>query len=204
MRYVNAQLRRGMSLMEALIALSIFTIVSLALFNGIHSFYLFNAYTIAQSYQVAEARRGIENMTRDIREMTFADDGSFPLVSMGTSSIGFYSDIDRDDSVELVTYDLVNTTLYKNIFDAVPGTPPTYSTTTPNQTIIISEYVQNNNQVVDVFRYYDENGSIPTNPFVTDIRYIDLQLIINIDPIRDPGEFMLRASAALRNVQENL
>ena len=195
---------RGMTLVEVLVVVSLYAILSLAITNAISSFYRFNSYTIAQSYQVSNARRGMQYMVRDIREMTYADDGSFPITTNGSSSILFYSDIDRDDSVELVEYNLASTTLYKYIYDAV-GTPPVYSTTTPDQTLIISEYVQNSLQGVDVFGYYDDNGNAATSTTsVTDLRYITVNLIINIDPVRDPGEFMLRSSASLRNLIENL
>ena len=194
---------RGMSLVETLVAVSLFTLVILAIANTIESFYRFNAYTIAQSYQVNQARRGVDFMVRDIREMTFADNGTFPLVTMNPNAISFYSDIDRDDSVELVAYELSSTTLYKYVYDAT-GSPPVYSTSTPDQTFIISEYVQNDLQSIDMLRYYDANGVETSTSSVTDIRYIDVRVIVNIDPIRDPGEFMLRASASLRNLTENL
>ena len=192
-----------MTLVEVMVIAALFAIISFAVMNSIASFYRFNAYTIAQAYQVNNARRGVEFMVRDMREMTFADDGTFPLVSMSTSTISFYSDIDRDDSVELVTYDLASTTLTKYVYNAA-GTPPTYSTTTPDEIFTISEYVQNLNQGQQMFTYYDENGSPTTaTSSVIDVRYIDAQVIVNVDPIRDPGEFMLRSSAALRNLKEN-
>jgi len=196
--------KSGMSLVEMVVLLSIFTILSLVILNSIASFYRYNAYTIAQSYQVSNARRGVELLVRDMREMIYADDGSFPLVNMSTSSISFYSDIDRDDSVEFVDYQLIGTTLYKYVYDAV-GSPPSYSTTTPSEVYTLSEYVQNNNQDVDIFTYYaidgDEANATTT---VTDIRYINVEVIVNIDPVRDPGEFSLRSSASLRNLKENL
>lgn len=196
--------KSGFTLLETVVVVTLFALISLAVMNSIVSFYRFNAYTIAQAYQVDNARRGIEHMVRDMREMTFADDGAFPLISMNTTSISFYSDIDRDESVELVTYTLASTTLYKYEHDAV-GSPPTYSTSSPDRTIIISEYVQNNNQTTNIFGFYDASGSVATTTTsVSDIRYIDVNLIINIDPVRDPGEYSLRSSASLRNLKENL
>lgn len=199
----TAQKQRGITLVETLVVTTLFAVVMYAIMSSVASFYQFNSYTIAQAYQVNNARRGVENTVRDIREMTFADDGTFPLISMGTTSISFYSDIDRDDSVELVRYTLASTTLYKYVYDAV-GSPPIYSTTTPDETYTLSEYVQNNNQNQTMFRYYDETGALTTaTSSVIDVRYIDVQVIVNVDPVRDPGEFMLRSSAALRNLKEN-
>lgn len=191
-----------MSLVELIIIVAIFTVLSLVTTLSIQSFYTHNTYTIAQANQVSHARRGIEALVRDIREMTYADDGAFPLIEKEDDSISFYSDIDRDDSVELVRYELSSTTLRKYVFNAT-GFPPTYSTTTPDETFIISEYVQNGLQNQDSFTYYDENGNeAAATSSVTDIRYIDAILIINVDPLGDPGEFMLRSSAALRNLNQ--
>jgi hypothetical protein len=65
--------------------------------------------------------------------------------------------------------------------------------------------VQNGLQATSTFFYYDVNGTAVTNSSnITDVRYVEAQIIVNIDPIRDPGQFMLRSSAALRNVKENL
>lgn len=194
----------GMTLVEVVVTVSITSIVLLALGTAIASFYRNNAYTFAQANQVAEARRGIERMVRDIREMTYADDGTYPLVTMSTSTIGFYSDIDRDDSVEYVEFVLASTTLMKYIYDAT-GTPPVYNTVTPDRQITLSTFVQNVNQGTSTFEYYDTNGAIAgATTTITDIRYVEVKLIVNVDPIRDPGEFMLRSSAALRNLKDNL
>jgi hypothetical protein len=118
--------------------------------------------------------------------------------------IGFFSDIDRDDSVEYVEYEVSDTNLIKEVYSAT-GSPPVYDFVTPTETYSISTYVQNIAQGTTTFTYYDQSGQPATGgTLVSDIRYIDAKVIVNIDPIRDPGEFMLRSSAALRNVKDNL
>jgi hypothetical protein len=52
-----------------------------------------------------------------------------------------------------------------------------------------------------MFVYYDEDGKKATaTTTATDIRYVGVNIIVNIDPVRDPGEYSLRSSAALRNL----
>ena len=200
MKYLRTQ--TGMTFVEMIVVLAIFALLSMVIMNTVASFYRYNAYTIAQSYQVTQARRGVDTMVRDIREMTFADDGAFPLVARATNTIMFYSDIDDDQSVELVEFSLASTSLYKYIYDAV-GSPPSYSTSSPDETLLISEYVNNISESYDTFTYYDTNGTVATSgASIADIRFIDVGVIINIDPIRDPGEFLLRSSASLRNLKE--
>lgn len=189
-----------MSLVEMVVVLSIFTVLSIAIMSIVASFYRYNAYTIAQAYQVDSARRGVEAMVRDLREMTYADNGAFPLISHATSSVSFYSDIDRDDSVEKVSYQLTGETLYKYIYEAT-GTPAVYSTT-PSRTDIVSEYVHDDLERVDLFTYYDADGEPVTGNEVSDVRQIDVTLVVNVDPIREPGKYYLRSSASLRNLKE--
>ena len=190
----------GFTLIEMIVVISLFTIVSLIITDGIVTFYKMNGYAMAQSYQVSHARQGLNQLVQDFREMTFADDGTFPLAVMSNNKVGFYSDIDRDASVEYIEYELSSTTLYKRIYNAT-GTPPVYRTT-PDATTTVSEYVQNKIQNYPIFVYYDESGHAATGTTtITDIRYIAVNLIVNIDPVRDPGEFSLRSSAALRNLK---
>jgi prepilin-type N-terminal cleavage/methylation domain-containing protein len=196
-------IQKGFTLVEVVIVTSIFTVVMVAMFQSIETFYAFNAYSIAQAQQVDHARRGMEILIRDIREMTFADDGTFPLVRMEPHRIGFYSDVDRDNSVEYIEYRLATTTLEKRIYGAV-GNPPVYATV-PESVHILSKYVQNINQSTSTFFYFKQNGKKATaTTTVTDILYIKSQIIVNIDPDRDPGQFMLKSSAALRNLKETL
>jgi prepilin-type N-terminal cleavage/methylation domain-containing protein len=195
--------QKGFTLVEVVIVTSIFTVVMVAMFQSIETFYAFNAYSIAQAQQVDHARRGMEILIRDIREMTFADDGTFPLAVMEPHRIGFYSDVDRDNSVEYIEYTLATTTLEKRIYGAV-GNPPVYASTSES-VHILSKYVQNLNQGTSTFLYFKQSGAQATaSTTVTDILYIKSQIIVNIDPVRDPGQFMLKSSAALRNLKETL
>jgi prepilin-type N-terminal cleavage/methylation domain-containing protein len=195
--------KNGFTLVEMIIVIAIYTLVMFALFTSVTSFYRYNAYAVAQSYQVNQARRGMEAFVRDVREMTYADDGTYPLARIESNLIGFYSDIDRDDSVEYVEYELSSTTLQERIYSAT-GTPPVYGAT-PEETRILSEYVQNIGQGTSTFEYFDANGDQATaSTTVTDIVYVVAKIIVNIDPVRDPGEFMLKSSAALRNLKPNL
>lgn len=204
MKRHTVQYKKGMTLVEVMVVSSIFALIMYALTLSVASLYRSNAYTIAQAYQVQFARQGIHSMVRDIREMTYADDGTFPLARMEDHVIGFFSDIDRDDSVEYVEYELASTTLTKRIYNAT-GTPVTYDTSSADATFTISEYVQNVNQATSTFFYFDTYGDLSTaTSTVTDIRYIQVQSIVNVDPIRDPGQFMLHSSAALRNVMDNI
>jgi type II secretory pathway component PulJ len=200
---MNKYTPKGMTLVEVVVVVGIFTLMSIAISTSIQSLYQQNAYSYAQANEVDNARRGINRFARDVREMTYSENGAFPVVTMQPHLLAFYSDIDKDNSVEYVEYQLSTTTIRKRVYNAA-GNPPVY-TTTPNETIILSEYVQNLNQATSTFFYYDENGAVlsASSP-LTDVRYIEAQIIVNIDPLRSPGEFMLRVGVTPRNLKDNL
>ncbi len=202
MLYVKFQ--RGMTLVEMLVTIALLTIMMTTIFSAVYYFYRYNAYALAQTAEVDNARRSMSRLTRDIREMTYAEDGSFPIVVKEDHLLGFYSDIDYDNSVEYVEYELATTTFYKRTYNAT-GVPPTYNLANPDEVIIISQFVQNNLQATSTFSYFDTLGNrLDSTDLLTDVRYVSVQIIVNVNPIQAPGEFLLRTSIAPRNLKDNL
>ena len=195
----------GFTLVEVLFVVAINTLLLLVITSTIVSLYKNNQTTSAQAQEVDSARRGLILWVRDAREMTAAADGAYPLVVVENDRLGFYSDVDRDNSVEYVEYELTGTTLRKKVFNPV-GYPATYNLAVADDTFIMSEYVQNIIQGQLTFKYYNDAGTLIASPtaMISDIRYIEMQIIVNIDPVNSPGEFMLKGSATPRNLKDNL
>lgn len=196
---------RGFTLVETIVVVSLYTMITLLIYTSIFNLYQANGYTIAQSYEIDNARRGLQNWLRDAREMAYSVTGTFPIAVIEPQEFGFYTDIDKDEAVEYVEYVLSGTTLYKNIYEA-SGLPPVYNLVTPNRTEILSEYVQNIIQGTSTFLYFDGNGAALSSgsALLTDVRYIEARIIVNIDPVRSPGEFLLRSGVTPRNLKDNL
>ena len=194
---------RGLTLIEAIIMLVVFTTALLALSSSVAYFYQSNRITLEQSLALGSARRGVEFMVRDIREATYSEEGSFPIESIGPYSITFYSDTDRDDSVERMRYSINGSSLEKGVVNP-SGDPLTYSTSTESVTTL-SEYVRNIDQGVSAFTYFDSTGAEITDyGNITDVAFVKVNLIVNVNPDRFPGEFTLRSSATIRNLKTNL
>lgn len=157
----NAQ--HGFTLIEAVMVVALNTVLLFVITNTITQMYKNHGYTFEQSNEIEVARKGLGTWVRDAREMTTGANGAFALVRAGTSTIGFYSDIDKDNSIEYIEYVLgTSTTLRKFTYN--PTASSTYSTTTPSSIEVMSEYVQNGRQNVVIFRYYDSNGSLVASP----------------------------------------
>lgn len=193
-----------MTLVETVVAIGIYTVLLLAITTSITSLYQYNSYSFGQANEIDNARRGMTQWNKDAKEMISAEDGTFPVAIIEEHKLGYFSDTDQDLSVEYVEYILASTTLTKYTYNAT-GTPPTYDFTTPDSEQILSLYVQNINQATSTFFYFDEDGNelSSTSPLVR-VKYIKAQIIVNIDPLRSPGEFMLRSSIAPRNLKDNL
>lgn len=196
--------QKGFTLMEVIVVTSVSTVLMLVITFSIVSVYHNNAYAIAQTGEVNSARRGLQTWVQDTREMDFGANGAYAVQYAGPHYFSFYSDIDPDAITEFIEYELIDTTLYRRVHKA-GGFPATYSTSTPS-TFILSEYVQNNIEAIPTFTYFNNSGEEIINPNtqITDIRFIRMQIVVNIDPVQAPGEFMLEGSATPRNLKDNL
>ncbi len=191
--------------MEAVMVVSLSTLLMLAITNSITNLYQVNSYSMAQSNEIDQARRGLQSWLDDAKKMNYADDGTFPVMVMNTHRLGFFSEVDGDPSVEYVEYFLVGNTLHKETYKA-SGYPPVYDFVDPVKTEILSEYVQNLDQGMATFSYFDSAGMelSTTSALLTDVRYLEIKVIVNIDPLRSPGEFLLRSGVTPRNLKDNL
>ncbi len=193
----------GFTLIETVVTVGIFALVMLTITSSVLYFYRVNANAIEQAFAINSSRRGIEFTVRDIREITYADNGAYPVMSIGSTTLSFYSDIDRDSSVELVRYFLNGDILQKGVTKAT-GDPAVYNTL--NEVVsVISTDVRNVPNAIPIFRYFDNTGTEVTNfTKVTDVAFVNITLIININPSRLPEDFTLQSSATLRNLKINL
>ncbi len=194
----------GMTFVEMIMLIAIYTILSLAIMGSVANMYRDNAYTYAQANEVDNARRGMIEWSRHTKEMTTAEDGTYAIAVIEPHRLGYYADDDDDSTVEYIEYSLSTTTLTKEIFEP-SGFPATYNFATSDRQEILSEYVQNINQGTSTFFYYDATSTaLSASSSLLSVRYIVAQIIVNIDPVRAPGEFMLRSSVAPRNLKDNL
>jgi type II secretory pathway pseudopilin PulG len=201
--FSSSRCRGGLTIIETLITIAITAIVILVLTSSILFFYRSNTYTVEQSFAINSARKGIEFMVRDMREATYSDEGAYPVISIGDYTFSFYSDVDRDASVERIRYFVEGTNLKKGVTNS-SGDPPKYNDI--DEIIsLVSEAVRNVEQATPVFDYFDKTGAQITDfGKVTDVAFVRVNVVVNVNPSRAPNEFLLRSSATLRNLKTNL
>lgn len=193
----------GYTLIEAVISVVIFSMAALMIVGTITFLYKANSNAIEQAFALASARRGVDKMIRDIREAAYSDEGGFPIESIDDYSFTFYSDTDRDLYVERVRYFLDGTDLKKGTLDP-SGDPLTYNAGA-EVVSMVADNIRNEEQGFPIFNYFDDQGNqIATTSSVLDIAFVNVNVIVNVNPLRLPEEFTLRSSATIRNLKTNL
>jgi prepilin-type N-terminal cleavage/methylation domain-containing protein len=197
---------KGFTLIESLVAISIFVIALAATMGFILGLYKANSYTFQQAQAIEEARNGVQTMVREIREAKAGDDGSYIIEKADDYEFIFYSDIDKDGQTERVRYFIDGTDFKKGVIDPI-GSPPRYITN-PNDNnysekiFILSKYVRNQ---PPIFRYFDSNlNELPAPARLKDTKLMRVYLVINVDPNRPPQDFVLEDEVQLRNLKTNL
>lgn len=188
-----------MTLIETVVWVSITLSAMLAIVTSVQYFYRTNNYAVEQAAAVSSAQRGIETMVKTMREASYSSNGAYPVIAIATSSVTFFADIDSDPYIERLRFFVEGNSLKRGIIDP-SGDPPVY--TNPETIVSVSDYVRNFDQNVTTFRYYDVNGTLMTD--LTDIsalRFIEVTIVVNINPFRLPNQFTLRSTAALRNLR---
>ncbi len=97
-------MKKGFTLIETLVSISVFTIVMGAVSGLVVMAYRNYDYILKQSIAIDMARRGIKTMVKEIREARSGDNGSYPIEKAENKEFIFYSDIDQDNETERVRY----------------------------------------------------------------------------------------------------
>ncbi|TSC86943.1 MAG: hypothetical protein G01um10148_48 [Parcubacteria group bacterium Gr01-1014_8] len=190
---------RGITFIEVLVSITVFTFAMLAIVSSVLYFYRTNTYVIEQASAVNAAQRGIEEMVKTMREISYASNGAYPVAAVGPQEVTFYADIDSDPLIERVRYYVQGISLLRDVTDPT-GDPPVYGAA--QTTSVISETVRNIEQATTTFQYYDMNGAEITNfAQIAYVRFITMNVIVNVDPNRLPNQLTLRSTAALRNLK---
>ncbi len=187
-----------MTIVETLVWIAIFTSAMIAVSSSVLYFYRTSNYAIQQASAVASAQRGIDAMIRTMREASYASNGAYPIVSIGSNDVRFYAEIDGDVGIEQLHYYISNNALMKGVIDP-SGDPAVYTGSEVLSTV--SNDLRNTQLGVALFTYYNKTGGQITDfTKIGDVRFVTANLQVDVDPNRTPTPLGLKSSAALRNL----
>lgn len=191
----------GMTLVEALVAISILVIGM----NGLALLFLTswrqNGFILELGVASAAASRATDAVASDIRKTRQADDGDYPVESGDDFDVILYIDIDDDDVTERVHYFLDNRQLKRGVTE--PTAPPLPTYPSGDQTVTVLANDIDNEASEPVFFYY--SASAPTTPLATpvdpgQVRIVGVRIFVNLYPNRAPEDVSIESVAELRNL----
>jgi prepilin-type N-terminal cleavage/methylation domain-containing protein len=196
----------GFTLIESIVTIAIFTVLILVVTNFIYMLYRTQGYTFEQSQAINEARKGIETMVKEIREAQMAENGAYVIEKADDYEFIFYSDINKDLSVEKIRYFIDGSDFKKGITEPTPVNQlsdlPAKYLPESEQVSVLSSFVRNS---PPVFHYYDGNGNeLPAPARKKDTKLMKVYLVINVSPSRAPDDFVLESEVQIRNIKDNL
>jgi prepilin-type N-terminal cleavage/methylation domain-containing protein len=181
---------RAFTLIETLVVVTLTSLIMGVLGSLLVYFYRTNAYVFQQAAATAEARRGVSDAMRAVREASYGTDGSDPIQTAATSTLAFWADIDNDDELETIQYTLANGTLTR-----------TRTPTGGQPSVTLSSSVVNST-TTPLFRYFNAAGTELTQPVdESAVASITMALMIELDTNRGPAPFTLSGKATLRNTR---
>ncbi len=141
-----------------------------------------------------------------------ATDGSISFMADGSSAVGSWGggfcdwEQNNHSMKAKFTFSWTETDLSENIILRKGVTQPTgYPVEYPEENenvTILSQYIRNQ---LPIFRYFDGDGSELAAPArLEDTKLMRVHLIININPLRAPGDFELESNVQIRNLKDNL
>lgn len=200
--------QKGLTLVEMLIAMVIFSLVLIGTLMLIKYIYKNYGFAMEQGLSLNEVQKGLKTMTDDIRGGRQADSGAYAVVSADKFNFSFYNDINNDNITERVHYYFQDNSIKKGVTSPT-GTPPSYPSGDQSTATLVTHVINTSDQ--PLFYFYDTNYPVDqaNNPIavpVTDvskIRLVKIDMFYNLDPFRAPNNIRLESFVEMRNLKDN-
>jgi prepilin-type N-terminal cleavage/methylation domain-containing protein len=205
MCFYHLKNKNGFTLAEMIVVVAIASAIFLAVFNLGQNIFSFNSESQKNLSAQTGARRILKTMVKELRSASPSSLGAYPIVSAGTSSLVFFSNIDNDSYKEQIKYFLENKELKKSVIKP-SGSPLSYN---PANAQVISLISDINNGSDPIFSYFDSNFTGTSSPLVqpvniSAIRLIKIEVKIEKDPNKSFGPVIAESQVFLRNLKDNL
>ncbi|MDO8529575.1 MAG: prepilin-type N-terminal cleavage/methylation domain-containing protein [bacterium] len=203
----NSKFAKGMTLVEMLIAIFIFT-MSIAGFSMLFvQSWKSNSYTLEMGESSMAASQGVNKMVNYIRGARQSDNGAYPIKSADENDLVIYADYDKDDVTERLHFYKNGQDILMGATNPTAGMPKTYPSGDELILTLASHIVNDSN--APIFYYYDQNypGDAINNPMSVpavafNVRLIKIYLKINIVSNRAPDNIEMQSFVEIRNLND--
>jgi Tfp pilus assembly protein PilV len=204
---INKKYYSGMTIVELLVAMSIF-IIGMAGFSLLFvRTWQVNQYALEMGQSSLAVSQGANKMVDYIREAKQGDNGAYPVVSVAGNDLVLYSDYDKNGVTERLHFYKSGQNVLLGVTNPNNSMPVTYPAG-DQQIITVAHYIVNDNNT-PIFYYYNKNYPADTtnNPLsgtinVSDVRLVKIYLQININPNRAPDNIKIQNFVEMRNLND--
>lgn len=195
---------KGFTLIEVLTAMLIASFMLAGMSQFIGRGFSVSRAVLLQQRAVEDARIQLKRITRSLREARPGASGEYPLAQMLSQKIVYYADVDSDDVVERISYELVGTELVRGVTEPA-GDPLQYNDGDEVQSVVTTG-VRNGTE--DVFKFFsgdypaDQSELTPVD--MTEVKHVQFVLRIDVDTDVEPDEVVVESEVQLRNLKDNL
>ena len=197
----------GFTLVEMMLAIFIFTMVSLGLVTIMSNLFSFSGKQSGLLSDQDQARLLVGQVVYQLRNAQTGSDGSYALSEAGDQEIIFFSTAGSQPGVQRIRYFLQNGALWQGLTTYSGGV---YNTST-EQTLLVQNDVANSPSQ-PIFYYYDgdysgtSTQSSLTQPInVTQVKFVKVNLLIaNKAGVANNSLYAVVAGAAIRSLKTNL
>lgn len=193
---------RGMTMMEAIIAIAILSIVMLGTTTLFATIWKMQGFSMREGLASQQASYAVTRMTDLIRDARQADNGMYAVVSATPNEFIVYTDMESDGVTERVRFYRDGGGIYRGITVPGGGFPVTYNTATETVEQIARDVVDNDDSVA-LFTYFDaDNAQIAASPTIETVRMVQITVTVDVDPTQLPEGVQVASFASLRNLRE--
>ncbi len=194
---------RGITLIEILVAISIFVFLAGAVVSLFLTSWKYNKIVWEQLETQNQGRKVAQDFTNELRVVSASSIGAYPVEAASSTEIIFYTNLDTDTLVERVRYFFSGRILKKGVIKPA-GNPLVYNSVNEIITEIAHDVVTSTSK----FSYYGAGYTGAEAPLaspinVVSIRMVGISLTLEEDPNASPVPFSIESKVSLRNLKDN-
>lgn len=203
----NNKILAGMTLIEMIMAIAIFTIGIGGLTLLFSKTWKANSYTLEMGQSTMAISQSMKKTVDYIRRARQGDDGSYPIQSADDNEFVFFCDYNKDGTTEKLHFYKSGQNILMGVTNPTAVVPKSYPS--GDQTIITIATNIVNESDEPIFFFYNNNypadnvnNPVETPALPADIRLVKIMLEVNTVPGRDPDNISLQSFVEMRNLND--